>query len=185
MNATNSNETAPTNGEANAHHLSHCCVLDVRTPGEFGETHIEGAINVPLPDVGDFAASLRDIADGREVVIVCRTGQRAEKAREALSSAGLEGIRVLDGGLVQWQGAGHPVREGKSAMSLERQVRIAAGALVIVGVGLGFGVHQGFFLLAGGVGAGLVFAGLTDTCGMGMLLARMPWNRGGATCSQG
>mgnify|MGYP003572779105 FL=1 len=69
-------------------------------------------------------------------------------------------------------------------MSLERQVRIAAGSLVVLGVALGFAVHPGFFGLAGFVGAGLVFAGLTDTCGMGMVLARMPWNRGGAACTQ-
>jgi hypothetical protein len=68
-------------------------------------------------------------------------------------------------------------------MSLERQVRIAAGSLVLLGVALGAFVSQWLYGLSAFVGAGLVFAGLTDTCGMGMLLARMPWNRRGATCS--
>lgn len=186
MNDTETKENrgaAPKNG-GGRHHLDECCVLDVRTPGEFGTAHIAGSINVPLPDVGDFARNLRDIAAGREVVIVCRTGQRAQKAREALESAGLEGLRVLEGGLVSWEGAGHPVRRGEAGMSLERQVRVAAGSLAVVGVALGYLVHPGFFGVAGFVGAGLVHAGITDTCAMGMILARMPWNRGAAVCER-
>ena len=79
--------------------------------------------------------------------------------------------------------AGLPVVRGKKAVSLERQVRIAAGSLVVIGVALGLLVHPVLFGLSGFVGAGLVFAGVTDTCGMGMMLARMPWNRRGTTCA--
>lgn len=180
------NETTSQTGPMNEarHRLSDCCLVDVRTPGEFGEMHIEGSINVPLPDVVDFAPNLRDIAAGRDVVIVCRTGQRAEKARQALESADLAGLRILDGGLEMWTGGGNPVNRGKAAMSIERQVRIAAGSLVVLGVALGTLVHPGFLGIAGFVGAGLVFAGVTDTCGMGMMLARMPWNRRPAACTQ-
>ena len=177
-------ENATDSGQS--HPLCDCFVLDVRTPGEFAAMHIEGAINVPLPDVGEFAPQLAEQAAGRDVFVVCRTGQRAEKAREALRAAGVSDVRILEGGLVRWEGSGHPLRRGKAGMSLERQVRIAAGSLVVIGAALGVLVHPGFVGLAGFVGAGLVFSGLTDTCGMGLLIARMPWNRGsGAACVQG
>ena len=83
----------------------------------------------------------------------------------------------VEGGTLAWEQAGLPVVRGKKAMSLERQVRIAAGSLVVLGTALGAFVHPGFLGLSAFVGAGLVFAGVTDTCGMGMVLARMPWNR--------
>ena len=83
----------------------------------------------------------------------------------------------MEGGTSAWQSAGLPVVKGKQVMSLERQVRIAAGALVVLGAVIGHFVHPGGFALSAFVGAGLVFAGITDTCGMGMLIARMPWNR--------
>ncbi|MEM9380701.1 MAG: rhodanese-like domain-containing protein [Planctomycetota bacterium] len=177
------NRTATTHEAGNApeHPLSGCFVVDVRTPAEFRALHIAGALNVPLPDVDGLAPQLRERAEGRRVVLVCRTGQRAEKALEALRGAGAAGIdlEVLEGGLVRWEDDGRPVRRGRAAMSLERQVRIAAGSLVVLGVALGVLVHPGFLGLAEFVGAGLVFAGVTDTCGMGMILARMPWNRVG------
>lgn len=83
----------------------------------------------------------------------------------------------VEGGTLAWEGAGLPVVRGRRVISLERQVRIAAGALVVAGVLLGWLVHPAFLGLSAFVGAGLVFAGVTDTCGMGLLLARMPWNR--------
>jgi hypothetical protein len=84
------------------------------------------------------------------------------------------------------QTVGLPLAQGKKAISLERQVRIAAGSLVLLGLVLGWLVHPYFLGLSAFVGAGLFFAGVTDTCGMGMLLARMPWNQCDAgTCSGG
>jgi hypothetical protein len=84
-----------------------------------------------------------------------------------------------------WEAAGLPVTRGKKVLSLERQVRVAAGLLVLTGVILGTWVHPGFHGLAGFVGAGLVFAGLTDWCGMAMLLAKMPWNQRSGQCCKG
>ena len=92
---------------------------------------------------------------------------------------------MLEGGVTAWEQAGLPVKRGKTVLSLERQVRVAAGLLVLTGVVLGFLVHPAFFGLAAFVGAGLTFAGLTDWCGMAMLLAKMPWNQRGGTCCTG
>src|SRR5262249_15855431 len=110
------------------------------------------------------------------------TGTRAKMARDRFRAAGFDNVVCVEGGTLAWDAAGLPVKRGRKAMSLERQVRIAAGSLVLLGVALGFFVHEALFGLSAFVGAGLILAGLTDTCGMGMLLARMPWNRRRATC---
>ena len=114
------------------------------------------------------------LSEGQRAVLICRTGQRAAKAQEILAGAGTRAV-VLEGGVER---ASCPLASaGAAGMSLERQVRIAAGSLVVLGVALGQLVHPAFYGLSAFVGAGLVFAGITDTCGMGMILARMPWNR--------
>ena len=150
-------------------------LIDVRTPAEFRELHAEGAANVPL--AGLDAARLAGESGGAPVVLLCRTGSRAEAARRKLEAAGHGGASVYEGGTLAWEAAGLPVVRGRKAVSLERQVRIGAGGLVLAGVALGLLAHPALFGLAGFVGAGLVFSGLTDTCGMGAVLARMPWNR--------
>lgn len=99
------------------------------------------------------------------------------KVCQKLEAAEFAKIVNVDGGTSAWQSAGLPVVEGKNVISLERQVRIAAGSLVVIGVAVGQFVHPSGFGLSAFIGAGLVFAGLTDTCGMGILIARMPWNR--------
>lgn len=148
-------------------------LVDVRTPAEFGEMHIAGSELMPL----DRLEANRLKGNGKDCVIVCRSGKRAEQARQKLEAAGCERLAVLEGGVTAWEQAGLPVNRGKAAMSLERQVRIAAGLLVLAGVSLGTWVHPAFHGLAAFVGAGLTFAGITDWCGMGMLLARAPWNQ--------
>jgi hypothetical protein len=100
-------------------------------------------------------------------------------------ATGLTDVVVLEGGITAWAGAGLPVVRGRKTMSLERQVRIAAGALVFIGSVFGYFVNPAFIALSAFVGAGLVFAGITDTCGMAMMLAKMPWNTRGAACSTG
>ena len=151
--------------------------IDVRTHGEFATAWIPGSINVPLHDVNENMDQLTMRARERRLVLVCRSGARAEKARELLVAGGVANIDVLAGGLDAWQVGGAPTEQGRATrMSLERQVRIAAGFLVLVGAVLGLLVDSNFVFLAAFIGAGLVFAGITDTCGMGMLLARMPWN---------
>ncbi|MEO2164328.1 MAG: rhodanese-like domain-containing protein, partial [bacterium] len=119
-------------------------VLDVRTPAEFIEAHIPGSINVPLGDLGGREAEIAEHAGSRNVAILCRTGRRAETARKKLAQQGLESTGVMQGGIVNWQSKGLPVNRGPKAFTIDRQVRIAAGFLVLLGVVLGMTVHQGF-----------------------------------------
>jgi rhodanese-related sulfurtransferase len=152
-------------------------LIDVRTPAEFQELHVEFARNVPLDRLDPHAVRAERTGADRPLYVVCRSGSRAKQACEKLLAAGLAKVVNVEGGTLACEAAGLPVVRGKKTMSLERQVRIAAGSLVVIGSALGLLVHPYFIGLAAFVGAGLVFAGVTDTCGMGMLLARMPWNQ--------
>jgi rhodanese-related sulfurtransferase len=163
-------------------------LIDVRTPVEFREMHIDFAKNVPLDQL-DPAALMngRNGSAQEPLYVVCRSGQRGQQACARFEKAGYTNVVNVEGGTLACAEAGLPIVRGKKAMSLERQVRIAAGSLVLLGLGLSF-LHPYFAGLSAFVGAGLVFAGITDTCGMGMILARMPWNRcdaGGASCQPG
>jgi rhodanese-related sulfurtransferase len=150
-------------------------VIDVRTPVEFAEVHVPQALSVPLDEL---KPSLLQLQKDQPVYLLCRSGQRATKAAEKFTQAGFTQPVVVAGGTLAWIEANLPVtRSAVKVISLERQVRIAAGSLVFIGVALGWFVHRGFFAVPAFVGAGLVFAGLTDFCGMGLLLAKMPWNR--------
>jgi len=155
-------------------------LIDVRTPAEFREVHIPFAKNVPLDrlDAKQISASRHGRQD-QPFYTTCQSGLRGQKACEKLAAAGIDAVNI-EGGTLAWAAAGLPVVRGKKAIALERQVRIAAGSLVLVGCIIGYFVHPLGYGLAVFVGAGLVFAGVTDTCGMGMLLARMPWNQCGA-----
>lgn len=161
-------------------------LLDVRTPAEFEEAHVAGAVLHPLTELAPskIAALAKDKS---ACVVICRSGNRARQAAAKLCASGFEGVRVLDGGLAAWESRGMPLNRGRKTMSLERQVRIAAGALVLSGALLAHLVHPGWIGLSAFVGAGLIFAGITDTCGMGMLIARMPWNnrKPAGSCSSG
>lgn len=150
-------------------------VIDVRTPVEYRAVHAEGARLVPLDRLNpnDLAAS----CGGRVMAILCKSGGRARKACEALIAAGHADVLLVEGGTDAWVAAGLPVNRGQQAMSLERQVRIAAGALVLLGAILGLTVHPYALALSAFVGAGLVFAGITGSCAMGVILAKMPWNQ--------
>lgn len=148
-------------------------IIDVRTPLEFGEVHASHAKNIPLDTL-----SPSEIPADRPVYLLCRSGQRATKAAEKIAAAGNPNAIVVEGGTLAWIDAGLPVIRGtKKVISLERQVRIAAGALVLTGFLLGWFIHPYFFILSGFVGAGLIFAGITDFCGMGLLIAKAPWNK--------
>jgi rhodanese-related sulfurtransferase len=150
-------------------------VIDVRTPVEFAEVHVPQARSVPL---NELKPGLLQFAKDQPVYLLCRSGQRATKAAEKFAREGFSQPIVVEGGTLAWIDANLPVtRSGVKVMSLERQVRITAGSLVFIGVALGWFVHRGFYGLSAFVGAGLVFAGITDFCGMGLLLARMPWNK--------
>jgi rhodanese-related sulfurtransferase len=154
-------------------------VLDVRTPGEFDAVHMPGAYNVPL----DLLREHRDeiLAHlGQDIVLVCRSGQRATQAEDTLRKAGLDNVHVLAGGIAAWEAGGFAVNRGAARWDLERQVRLVAGLVVAVSILAGL-VIPGAEWVAFAIGAGLSFAALTNTCAMGMLLARLPYNRG-ATC---
>lgn len=153
-------------------------LLDVRSPAEFRSGRVQGAVNLPLEQVsGD---SVRTLLTGREsktVLLLCASGGRARAAAKKLESLGLK-LLVVQGGTNSCQQAGLPMdRDRGGVIPLERQVRIAAGSMGLLGVVLGHWVHPGFYGLSAFVGAGLIFAGITDWCGMGLLLARAPWNR--------
>lgn len=150
-------------------------LLDVRTPAEYEEIHAPGAMLQPLAELDP--GRVAEQAGGRPVYVICRTGSRARQACGKLASSGISVFAVVEGGMEAWEAAGLPVVRGRKTLSLERQVRIAAGSLVIMGTALGVVVHPAFLGLSAFVGCGLVFAGITDWCGMGLLLARMPWNQ--------
>ena len=152
-------------------------LIDVRTPVEYREVHVGIARNVPL-DRLDVAAQMqgRNGSTTEPLYVICRSGSRGQQACEKFVKAGFSNVVNVEGGTLACVEAGLPVVRGKKAVSLERQVRIAAGSLVLLGAALSF-VHPAFVGLSAFVGAGLVFSGITDTCGMGMILARMPWNR--------
>jgi rhodanese-related sulfurtransferase len=153
-------------------------LIDVRTPVEYRELHVAQARNVPLDRLDPAAVmQTRDGDQDETVYLICRSGSRGRQACEKFLAAGITNIINVEGGTLAWAECGLPVVRGKKAISLERQVRIAAGSLVLLGALLGWLVHPVFIALAAFVGAGLVFAGTTDTCGMGLLLARMPWNQ--------
>jgi rhodanese-related sulfurtransferase len=158
-------------------------LLDVRTPAEYTSAHIAGAYNVPLDTLHEHAREIRaNVTD--PIVLVCQSGQRARRAEDSLKAAGMHNLHVLDGGVNGWVAAGLAVRRGTKKMSLERQVRIVAGTVAGAGGLLAALVHPAFGFVPAFVGGGLAFAGVTDTCGMAMVLARLPYNRT-AACDVG
>lgn len=148
-------------------------LIDVRTPVEFRELHVDFAENVPLDrlEPGQFKTAV-----GAPLYVICRSGNRGQQACEKLATAGLCAVNVA-GGTLAWDAAGLPVVRGQKAISLERQVRIVAGFLTLFGAILAIAVHPYFAGLSAFVGAGLMFSAITDTCGMALVLARMPWNQ--------
>jgi rhodanese-related sulfurtransferase len=154
-------------------------MLDVRTPAEFEAAHIPGAYNVPLDLLREHRIELRAHLDD-DVVLVCRSGARAAQAEQSLAQAGLPNLKVLGGGMLAWQAANAPVNQGKARWDLERQVRLVAGSIVLASV-LASIIVPGLEWVAGLIGAGLAFAAVTNTCAMGMLLGKLPYNRG-ASC---
>jgi rhodanese-related sulfurtransferase len=156
-------------------------MIDVRTASEFENAHIAGAYNVPLDQLAEHAADLRD-ASGGSVILVCQSGQRAQKAEALLREAGMPNVHVLDGGMRAWLADALPTSRIRARISLERQVRIAAGALVALGSFAALTTSPLWAALPAAIGSGLIFAGVTDTCAMGMLLARLPYNRAAVSC---
>lgn len=154
-------------------------VLDVRTSAEFETVHMPGAYNVPLDMLREHRDEILSHVD-QDVVLVCRSGQRAAQAEATLRQAGVTNVHILDGGITAWEAHGFAVKRGIQRWDIERQVRLVAGLIVALSILAGI-VVPGAQWVAFAIGAGLTFAALTNTCAMGMLLAKLPYNRG-ATC---
>lgn len=150
-------------------------LVDVRTPGEYETAHIADAINLPLDQVDAHLEQVVRDAGGK-LVLICQSGNRATRCQTKLAAAGLTDTAVMSGGMAAWASAGAPVITGRQRWGLERQVRLVAGSIVALSVLAGIWWPPAA-LLAGFVGAGLAFAAITDTCAMGMLLAKLPYNR--------
>lgn len=149
-------------------------LIDVREYPEFAAGHIEGSELVPL-------GTLERASDGWDrsepLTLICRSGRRAEQGREILAGKGFTSVKVLDGGVEAWAVGGKPLTvAARKPWSMERQVRVTAGSLVLLFCGLGLFVWAKFFIGAGLVGAGLVYAGVSDNCMMASVLGRLPWN---------
>ena len=157
-----------------------CQVIDVREFSEFNSERIADAQLMPL---SNFERHAEEIDHSKPVYLMCRSGNRAKQAAERLTKKGFTDIHVVEGGMVAWTRADLPIVKGDSKVwSLDRQVRFTAGLFVLTGLVFGFLVTPYFYLLSVFVGAGLVFSAATDTCAMGMMLARMPWNMAPVAC---
>ena len=151
--------------------------IDVRTPSEFEEVHIPKSKNVPLADLPKFLPELRESAKNQTLVLLCRTQNRVQMAYDHLVKNGITNCRILDGGITKWITDGNEVIRGRKGFSLERQTRLIAGFLVLIGVGFGVTFSPWFLLIPAAAGAGLFHAGLTDSCLMGIMLGKLPFNR--------
>lgn len=152
-------------------------ILDVRTPGEFATLKIASSINIPLDQLNP-AEVISRFGTNSELYCICQTGTRSQIATLKLRSSGMQRVINVDGGTNAWVAMGFPVESGKrNVISLDRQMRITAGTLIIIGVYVGVLQYPLGFWLSGLIGVGLIHAGLTNSCGMSMLLTKMPWNR--------
>jgi len=150
-------------------------LIDVREPPEHAEEHIPGSRLLPL---STFDPARVPQEAGKKVVVHCVMGMRSAQAGQKLLDAGYMTVYNFRGGVQAWKDAGYTtVRDQHAPLSLQRQVQIVSGSLVLLGTVLGVVVSPWFLLLSGGVGAGLVYAGVSNTCGMAMLLAQLPYNQ--------
>ncbi|ALV48314.1 rhodanese-like domain-containing protein [Streptomyces althioticus] len=160
--------------------LHELTVIDVRTPGEYAGGHLPGALNIPLDQIRRALPDIRHAAGHGDVLVVCASGARSENACKILAENGVTAA-TLSGGTGAWAADGHelhhPQGSSRTSWGMERQVRLTAGVIVLLGLLLGLVVHPAFQLLSAGIAAGLVFSALTNTCGMAALLARLPHNR--------
>jgi len=164
--------------------------LDVRSALEFSQVHIKDSINIPI-DI--LSAKMNDLSQSKQTyVVLCRTGNRSPMAADMLMQSGIQGVKVMQGGMTRWQKEGLPAIKGEGGVSLERQVRLIAGSLVLSGVLLSWFMHWTFIFIPVFISCGLIYSGLSDNCLMGMLLMKLPYNKklykaklGGGTCAMG
>jgi len=163
-------------------------ILDVRSTLEFSQVHIEHSLNIPIDMI---SAKINELSQSKQnYLVLCHTGNRAAMAADMLIQSGIHTVKVMEGGIIRWQKEKLPVIKGRGGMSLERQVRLIAGSLVLLGIMMSWLLHWAFIFVSVFVSSGLIYAGLTDNCLMGMLLMKLPYNKklyktksGGGTCS--
>lgn len=160
--------------------LHELTIIDVRTPGEYAGGHLPGALNIPLDQIQRVLPDIRHAAGRGDVLVVCASGARSANACRILAENGITAA-TLSGGTGAWAADGHelhrPQGTSRATWGMERQVRLTAGVIVLIGLLLGLVVHPAFQLISAGIAAGLVFSALTDTCGMAAMLAKLPHNR--------
>ena len=160
------------------HSAAPALVVDVRTPAEFETAHIPGSYNVPLDILRSHPSEVVNNLDG-DVVLVCRSGQRATQAQQILNSAGTA-ARVLRDGILDWEQRGYAVDRGRQRWDLERQVRLVAGSIVFTSVLGSIAVPKAKWIAAA-IGGGLTYAAVSNTCAMATVLSKLPYNRGSTT----
>jgi len=161
--------------------LHELTVIDVRTPAEYASGHLPGALNIPLDHIRRALPEIRHATERGDVLVVCASGARSENACKLLAEQGIP-TATLAGGTGAWTAQGHDLDrpaacDTRSGWSMERQVRFTAGAVVLLGLVLGLLVHPAFQFLSAGIAGGLVFSALTGTCGMAVILGKLPHNR--------
>lgn len=160
--------------------LHELTVIDVRTPSEYAGGHLPGALNIPLDQIQRALPDIRHATDRGDVLIVCASGARSENACKILAENGITAA-TLSGGTGAWAADGHELHRlqggSRATWGMERQVRLTAGVIVLIGLLLGLVVHPVFQLISVGIAGGLVFSALTNTCGMAAMLAKLPHNR--------
>ncbi|MGA2556317.1 MAG: rhodanese-like domain-containing protein [Verrucomicrobiota bacterium] len=153
-------------------------LLDVRTPAEFAAAHVPGAKLIPLDDLDPASLAREPGAEKSPVYVLCQSGGRARQAIARLERAGIRGCVLVEGGTQAWIDAGLPVERGPSrVLPLMRQVQITVGFISAAGAVLALAANPLFAIIPLVMGCGLLFAGLTGTCGLALALAKMPWNR--------
>ena len=165
-------------------------ILDVRSAMEISQVHLDNYVNIPINELAVRMAELSN--KNQSYLVLCHSGNRAAMAADMLIQSGIHNVKVVQGGIAQWQKDKLPVVKGTGGVSLERQIRTIAGSMVLVGVILAWLVHPAFIIISAFVGCGLIFAGITDNCMMGMMLMKLPYNKklyktgpGGGTCAVG
>ena len=154
-------------------------IIDVRSPAEFKALHLPSSKNIPLDKLNEQSCKqIQTDAQGKTLYLLCGSGTRAKMAKDKFLNHTDSAIVIIEGGINELQRSNAPLNQAaSSSISLERQVRIAAGVLVVIGVTLSLVINPAFIALSAFVGLGLIFAGITDSCGMALVLSKMPWNQ--------
>lgn len=179
MSTLDNNSKTMTAAEFAAQRSGTDCVLDLRTTAERNTEYLEGSLHLPVQDLAEasFTKVLAGVASDQPVYLLCQSGRRAVMAIEKLNGSARELI-IVDGGINALKTCGVTLKQGEcQVISLERQVRIAAGLFVVLGVVLGASIAPVFYGISAFVGCGLIYAGISDNCGMALVLSRMPWNK--------